>query len=87
MTTTEGAAVAGAGVTVLAAAVGVIRWIVGKERERADALYQTRESCAAGVAAVRADFGEVLVEIRDKVTEVGTKVDLMLEGRVTRGGS
>lgn len=69
-------------VTLTAAVAGLVRWMLGRERERADALYQTREACAARDATVRHEFGSLLMEVRDEVKEMSGKVDLLVAGRV-----
>lgn len=55
-------------------AIGVVRWMLGRERERNDATYQTQRDAHA-----------VLVEIREALARVEEKVSILLNGRSPRG--
>lgn len=59
--------------------VGVVRWMLGRERERNDAMYQTQPVCATHMAAMNKETGVILSEIHKGVARLEAKVEIILQ--------
>lgn len=84
-TTVDAKDAVGVAVAVVTVGGGLATWMrsmVMRERERNDALYQTKEACAKRDADVRAEFGLLLVDIRDTLTRLDERVARLLHEEV-----